>query len=67
MNTEDQIKKYINDKVPVSIIYSTELYEPVWAVLVDESDEFWLDAFPSQQLAIDFCLGHGLNFTVDKN
>lgn len=38
----------------VEILYSTELYTPVWAVK-DANSEFWFEAFDTRENAHAFC------------
>jgi hypothetical protein len=45
------------DGEPVSIIHTNETGEWQWAVSFE--DEFWMDAFPTEQEARDFVKGMG--------
>lgn len=49
-------------KIPVRIEYSTDLAEPVYAVCLVENPEYWIDAFPTKDKAIEYCTKLRLNY-----
>jgi len=52
-------KDYLEMKVPVTICHTGECQ---WAISVDEDPEFWLDVFPTEAEAIEYCTVHDLPF-----
>lgn len=58
---ERQIKEYLNKHVNVYISYSDELYgQWRWAIIVKDSNDFWLESFEREDEAIDYCNKYGL-------
>lgn len=52
---DKQLKQYIKDKVPVTIVHSNELGNKIFGVVVVDSDDFWLGGFTEFSNAIKFC------------
>jgi hypothetical protein len=58
-----QVQDYIDQKVDVYIWRTDEVWSAEdwhYAVVVKNSNGFWLDAFDTEQQAIDFCLKNEL-------
>lgn len=51
-----QALKLVSDpNFSVYIDHNADLGETSWAIIANETDGFWMDAFPSREEAIEFC------------
>jgi hypothetical protein len=58
-----QIKQYLHDHVDVYISHNNEIGDLIWAVVVVDSDEFWLETFKIKEKAIEYCNDNKLKIT----
>ena len=66
LSTEEQAELYLKDKnTRVFIDYINEIGEWLYSVVVDKSDGFWLDSFPTHKEAEDYIKEHNLKMIDD--
>ena len=64
-STEVERLRLLKAKVPVEIYFATDLsVKGCWAV--STPDGFWLDAFPTRKLALEFVRKHKLPLSPDQ-
>lgn len=62
--TEELIESYLTNKTPVLIVPSKDLGVVRWAVVVHDSEDFWLDAFATKEEAREYCVNNELPYRI---